>query len=387
MSAPLYLEFAHRGPTRTVKEMSMSGRNLACAIYKLLRQKIVTLQSIRWGIVCTGMSVGETESSLTSILSLCENNLSFGEDIEEDFDDDCDDEVDDGGYLLVESETEEAPKKKRIRKKRTRRPTYVPRIVKHDIRRHYGAMIANITNSFDLSLTKSFFETYGHKDFRFQLRRFDVDFDEKQFVRGPNHQVFLLNMDEFVKHEHVRYQLNPDQTIKILETTIRTRSDSERSILNCRAEVRFTRMYDFDAHPKFQESVIKNFVLANRCVEDGKTSQRVSDLMAEPSEPEHPSQSEDLSSDRVTDVAEEKCMRVYTKHQPLTDVEQKYPNVFDLFFERNGTPIPLAERKEYRIITTLTIGINERRQIDSIEYEKPEFIECQELVPGEKEFP
>eukprot|EP01033_Poteriospumella_lacustris_P016368 gene16368-11701_t len=249
-------------------------------------------------------------------------------------------------------------------------------------------MIANITNSFDISLTKSFFETYGHKDFRFELHRFDVDFDEKQFKGGPNNQVFLLNMDEFVKHEHVRYQLNPDQTIKIFETTIRTRSDSERSVLTCRAEIRYTRLYEHHAHPKYQENIIKNFVLANRGVE-GEKSTRADDLVVVPSAPEQPSQSEDLSGGHKfqTEAAGEnpsEFMRVYTKHQPLTEVEDKFPNVFDIFLECNGVPIPLAEPKECRIITTLTIGINERRQIESIEYEKPEFIECRDLVRDEK---
>ena len=333
--------------------------------------------------------MGESESSLTSIFSLWERNSSFDEGIEEDgHDEDFADEGDVSGYLLVESETEEAQKKKRIRKKRARRPTYIPRVVKHDIRRHYGAMIANITNTFDVSLTKSFFETYGHRDFQFHLRRFDVDFDEKQCKGGPNNQVFLLNMDEFVKHEHVRYQLNPDQTIKILETTIRTRSDSERSMLICRPEVRFTRMYEHHAHPKFEESIIKNFVLANRCLE-GEKSTRADDLVVVPPAQEQPSQSDDLSGDHKcqTEVAGEDAsefMRVYTKHQPLSKVEEKFPNVFDIFLECNGMPIPLAEPKECRIITTLTISINERRQIESIEYEKPEFIECQELVRDEK---
>ena len=108
----------------------------------------------------------ESDSFHPSNLSLSERHYSFGEDIEEDCNDEgCDDEEDNGGYLLVESETEEAPREKRNRKKRARRPMHVPRIVKLDIRRHYGTMIANIMNSLDLSLSKSFFETYGHKEF------------------------------------------------------------------------------------------------------------------------------------------------------------------------------------------------------------------------------
>jgi uncharacterized protein YqgV (UPF0045/DUF77 family) len=325
------------------------------------------------------MSVRESDSLHPSNLSLNERNYSFGEDVEEDCNDEgFDDEEDDGGYLMVESETEEVPHKKRIRKKRARRP--LPRIVKHDIRRHYGTMIANIINSLDLSLTKSFFETYGHKDFRFKLRRFDVDFDEKEFKGGPNNQAFLLNLDEFVKHEYVRYQLNPDQTIKLFDATIRTRSNSERSILRCRAEIRFTRMYDYDTHPKYQESIEK-FIMANRCVE-GEPSSGVSDLVVVPDAQERPFQSEDLSELRTAAEDAPECMRVYTKHQPLTEVEGKLPDVFDIFSECK--PIPLTEHKEYRFATTLTIDINERRQIESIEYEKPQFIECQELVRAEK---
>ena len=328
------------------------------------------------------MSVRESDSFDPSNLSLNETNYSYGEDIEEDCNDEgFDDEEDNDGHLMVESEPEEAPHKKRIRKKRARRPLHVPRIVKHDIRRHYGTMIANIINSLDLSLTKSFFETYGHKDFRFELRRFDVDFDEKQVKGGPTNQAFLLNLDEFVKHEYVRYQLNPDQTIKLFDATIRTRSNSERSILRCRAEIRFTRMYDYDTHPKYQESIEK-FIMANRCVE-GEPPSGVSDLVVVPSAQEQTSQSEDRS-ELQTDVAEDalECMRVYAKHQPLTEVESKLPDVFDIFLECK--PIPLAERKEYRLATTFTIGINERRQIESMEFEKPQFIECQELGRAEK---
>jgi hypothetical protein len=299
-----------------------------------------------------------------------------------------DDENDNDTRFLSESPSDQASaqgalvtKKKRIRKKRPRKIPYVPRVVKHDIRRYYSSMIANVSNSHDISLLKSFYETYAAKNLTLRHTRFDVDFDQQEMKSiddGNNPEVSLMGIDELVKFEFIRQQLSPDQVISFTETSIKTRSDSDKSELVCRVSVRFTRMYDINGAAIF-EDILHNLVRVQKdpalLIEDapgvtaeeesvGPSDQSLTSSLSEPKEDLGPVKAE-----------EKPIMSVLTKRQPVASIESDLPDFFGYYHSSRGSAVPIiAQPKSFTLSAVIVIGINERRQLESFYFEKPSFV-------------
>lgn len=299
-----------------------------------------------------------------------------------------DDENDSDTRFLSESPSDQGSaqgalvtKKKRIRKKRPRKVPFVPRVVKHDIRRYYTSMIANVSNSHDISLLKSFYETYAAKNLTLRHTKFDVDFEQqrmKSIDDGSDPQFSLVGIDELVKFEFIRQQISPDQVISFTETSIKTRSDSDKSELVCRASVRFTRMYDING-PAIFDDILHKLVRVQKdpalLIEDapGTTSEEESmapsdqSLTSTPSEPK-----EDLGPVKAE---EKQIMSVLTKRQPVGNIESELPDFFDYYHSSRGSAVPIiAQPKSFTLSAVIVIGINERRQLESFHFEKPSFV-------------
>lgn len=116
--------------------------------------------------------------------------------------------------------TEKKPRKRN-------RQAALPRVIKTDIRRHYGTMITNVFNSHDISLLQSFFATYCTGSMHFTLNpvgnvspRLD-DINEHLLTSATGLSLFVA----------VGTQLSPDETISLINTKVVTRSDREETVI------------------------------------------------------------------------------------------------------------------------------------------------------------
>lgn len=276
-------------------------------------------------------------------------------------------------------------KKKRIRKKRVRKIPYIPRVVKHDVRRFYSKMIANVLNSHDIPLLNSFLETYAHRELVFKQTRLNVDFEQLTLsCHGDkeNPHFSLVGIQPLVEYEAIVHQLNPDQAISITETAIKTRSDSEKSEIVCRIDVSFTRLYDIGSSALYDD-IVKNLI--------GSSTSNSSDNDSQESSLEQGSDvsSSSLSSPSLssTDLGESdslaedkqinnnnRMMSVLTKHEPVLRKKASTPNVFDYYYSSTGSTMPIvAEPKSFSFSAQFVIGLNERRQIESFYFENVNF--------------
>lgn len=263
---------------------------------------------------------------------------------------------------------EKVPKKKRIRKKRARKIPYIPRIVKHDVRRFYSRMIANVLNSHDISLLSSFLETYAHRDMTFQQSSPNIDYDMKKFSyyceEGPS-QLSIVGIQPFIAYDAIVRQLLPDQAISITESSIKTRSNSEKSEIICRIDVQFTRLYDVGSNALY-ENIVKNLVVQSPHDVNEPDSLSMNDANSARSSFSNLSRPAESSSESKK-ADDSRIMSVLTKHEPLS--KSDVPDVFEYYLSSTGSNVPMvAEPKSFSLSAIFVIGINERRQIESLSF-------------------
>lgn len=215
-------------------------------------------------------------------------------------------------------------------------------------------MLVNVTNSHDISLFKSFYETYGHKDIIFRHSRLDFDFDKKimeYFENDKNPHFCLKGVQEMVNFEFIRHQLSPDQAITIKESAIKTRSDSDKSEIICTLSVTFTRLYDIESRTMY-EDIVQNLVLRNDSLSlSGGSSEP---LISDASESSFILESPPLTSicnqsGREFEISgandkDQSIMRVLEKPQPIEKIEATLPNIFEYYAASRGVSVPIYSR-------------------------------------------
>lgn len=119
-------------------------------------------------------------------------------------------------------------------------------ILKHDIRKQYAAMIANILNSSDYYLIKKFLETYA-------VPNIELQFQHDPF--GSYDPLYTLNESfktAFVGPSDVAFVMAgfpdsaPDYTYEVMNAQIKTRSDEEGSIIVTSYTARASYLYKFN---------------------------------------------------------------------------------------------------------------------------------------------
>lgn len=142
-------------------------------------------------------------------------------------------------------------RRRRIRPKRKK--NYIPRVVKSDIRRHYGSMVANVLNSCNNELMHSFFQNYAIPAFRMEMRQVDPS----SYAHLPP-QVIQNNVSKFVKgisfdgEEWLKFMspvchaASPDQVFRLNNVRLVTRLNDESSLVVMDTEIEGSRVYDIN---------------------------------------------------------------------------------------------------------------------------------------------
>lgn len=158
-------------------------------------------------------------------------------------------------------------KKKRIYKKRKRvrkkDPFHIPRLLKRDLRRQFPLMMVNVFNSHDFPLIRSFFLTFGSRDIVLKKNPLTLEFktnnrNNELFHVKDDGQWMLSGAQWIIYHWYILSRINPDQVIRLEETTIHTSSVSSKSKISFVIEVDFTRIYDIE-DDKFVDNIF-NFL-------------------------------------------------------------------------------------------------------------------------------
>lgn len=153
---------------------------------------------------------------------------------------------------ISEDSTSDTPTRVPVRRKWPKRGRYyIPRILKNDVRRHYGTMITNVFNTNNQEFVKSFFKCYGIPSFRMILPPLDpAAFTHlpPQLVQStitPLIEGVSLEGDEWL-HFHGMFTqvLSPDQVFRLTDARLVTRVRDRCSILIMSTEMEFTRIYD-----------------------------------------------------------------------------------------------------------------------------------------------
>lgn len=144
----------------------------------------------------------------------------------------------------------ENDRKKRKRRKRNRRRLVAPRIVKNDVRRHYATMMANVCNSFDDNTYASFLTTFSVPNMRIR-KAASLDLPTSPCFQEAFRQDSLDDIRVGVKWLVVCFsvikRLSPDNTMSILSAQLRTRSDTNKTLLSMKMRFDFTRFHN--VHP------------------------------------------------------------------------------------------------------------------------------------------
>lgn len=239
--------------------------------------------------------------------------------------------------------------KRRIRKPRKRRLDYVPPVVKHDIRRHYSRMLINVANSSNISLLKSFLETYGTLD----AFVYSFEMDQEHSSRCNSNVFLLRSLQETLHFFTVRDRFFPDAVANLTNTRVVTRSDSDRCEIHCDMIVRVTIRYDYDIFA-LHDSLLSHSVEASGT--SGSPSSHNKD---------NKSQHQDRGNDDI--------MRIFRRHQPLSQLP--YVDPFEMHYYKTGTHIPLHPRPFALIVkTNMMLVTNGRRQIERIHHGKGEVL-------------
>lgn len=217
---------------------------------------------------------------------------------------------------------------------------FIPRIVKHDIRRLYSRMLINVINQHDLAFYQSFLETYGNAT-NLSLIVEGLQSPNTAFTSSKYPNAYCLRgVHEMVCFEAVGQRLKADIVNTLENVTIYSRSDTFWTEIHCHLTVSYTNKYHADMATLHQD------LIAASASVDRSHSQK--DL---------------TNTDAMPNGAQSHMMRVY---QPAREVaRRRLPDVFDAHRQRTGEPLPL--RKDPHHVTvklTLIMKINERRQLE-----------------------
>ncbi len=124
--------------------------------------------------------------------------------------------------------------KKYPRKRRSIYPSFMPeiRIVRHDIRRKYGDMFVNVTNTCDSVLMTRFFGTFVRPDCIF-----DRVPPNSNIYKNIDEIYFSVNstsndgVQRFLHEYSISCKTIPDQVLRLQECQVRTRQGSAGSII------------------------------------------------------------------------------------------------------------------------------------------------------------
>lgn len=289
-------------------------------------------------------------------------------------------EFDDDGDTFLAS-CQSLPGSSKPKRKRLKRQDYIPRVVKHDIRRFYSRMLANVANQHDLSFYKSFMETFANRptlSFVFEdLAPPSLLHDETQLPPScPIARFALRGIEELLCFESVNHQLSPDTVTHIVHSTIHTRSDSHGSEVRSIFRIELSML-----HPVNSRELVHDMMVAmgfRDCFKPYSqgtgTSWPVASIPASASASLWPSSSS-FSTPPTWETSND-VMRVYREHQPLSPLN--FPNIFDLYRVKHGQVMPqYPTPRQITVEIALTMKLNERRQIETIVFQKPHFFRSQ----------
>lgn len=155
---------------------------------------------------------------------------------------------------------ESPPRKRRIR---NRRRILAPRVFKHDVRKRFAEMFANVYNMGDTKVTSSFFRT-------FSAPNLEMTKVCSGYIPEDTHVIRVTKPQYVGQYWSVMQELMPDGVIKFEDVRVVTRSDTESSLVICTMNAKFTNFYSVPAPQIAAEAVQKSInVLSNNSDSDG----------------------------------------------------------------------------------------------------------------------
>lgn len=166
-------------------------------------------------------------------------------------------------------------------RKRQKKWNFIPRVIKSDIRRHYGTLIANVINSNSEQIVRSFFLEFARPSFRVHFCPINPSsyshLPQQAFQKFSSRLCKGMSLDglEWFRFHGLLYQvLSPDHVFRLVDARLVTRARDRRSIVVMSTEVEMTRIFDvdpfqwFDAIFAFEEDNLldsedKNMLYAN----------------------------------------------------------------------------------------------------------------------------
>lgn len=244
-----------------------------------------------------------------------------------------------------------------MRKRRRSRTPFIPPVVKHDIRRFYGRMLTNVYNTLDVSLLKSFLETYSNVSNILFTMEVELGRRRQGAHYNPNFY-YLEGLHEILNFSSVRNSFLCDGVSTIAKTSVKTRSDTDRSEVHFTSVSTMSLVYDFDIF-SLHEDIFAS-VDAATCLGYAHVP--------------NPSILSDKSGCFLEgDGVEGEVMKVFRPHRPVSDL--RYPDPFEFYRMRHGKSIPFHDNPiEITLSFDMTISLNERRQIERIHSSKPNLL-------------
>lgn len=144
-----------------------------------------------------------------------------------------------------------------IQTKRKRKLLSFPRLVRYDIRRHYGTMFVNTINSFDIGLLFTFFSTYCHGNVCLlkQAASASTESIENTVTIGSKKSTdTILFGVESITEYFCKYIIEmPDVVVNISSPQIRTRVDITGSKLIYGIHIRGTKIIPNELETTFSD--------------------------------------------------------------------------------------------------------------------------------------
>ena len=141
---------------------------------------------------------------------------------------------------------------------------YIPRIVKHDIRRFYARMLVNVWNSHDPYLFQSLLRTYAVRN----VKSFQTGtFASVRLPGGEANRVYRVSdfafhgANLFAKWMGFVQQLVPDQTMRLSDVKIVSSSASNCSVVKFQIANKITNVFSFQSQESSE--LMENMVFYN----------------------------------------------------------------------------------------------------------------------------
>lgn len=149
-----------------------------------------------------------------------------------------------------DSSGQRAPVRRRWPKRNRSLP---PRVVKNDIRRHYGTMLMNVFNTNCKTFQDNFIDTFTIPCFRTNIRQVDP----AHYAHIPPH-LFRSHVGELTSdvslngHEWLQFHrlfvqiFAPDQVVRLNDARVITRRKDKRSMIIMSTEIELEHIFDVD---------------------------------------------------------------------------------------------------------------------------------------------